>query len=187
MIDMILKGSFSWYQQEVISQLKKDLKCSVMETPKLLKIVLNMGLGEAKNNKNIIAEGINVMSLISGQKPISTLAKHSIAGFKLREDMPIGVKVTLRKKKMYDFLSRLINIAIPRIKDFHGLNRKNFDGNGNYSLGLVDIGIFPEFPYNHSSLLKGIGLVFVTNTTNDKHAQKLLEFMGMPFVASKKN
>lgn len=184
----MLKGSKEFYLKESIPKLREELNLkNLMEIPKLDKIILNMGLGEAKNNKNILTEGIQALTLIAGQKAVSTEAKKSIAGFKIREKMPIGGKVTLRGNKMYHFLTRLINVSFPRIKDFHGFSRKSFDGRGNYTLGIVDFKIFPETSYMHSSMLKGMSIVLVTNTNNNEKAETLLENLGFPFVKKKQS
>ena len=182
----MIKGSKEFYKSQVVSELKKQLNFkSVMQVPFLKKLVLNIGLGEAKNNKAVLTEGLKALGLIAGQKAIATKARKSIAGFKIKEKMPIGVKVTLSGNQMYEYLMRLIHVAIPRIKDFHGLNNRAFDGRGNYTLGIEDINIFPEVSYMHSKLLKGMSVVFVTSTNNDRESYSFLEKMGLPFKKRK--
>jgi large subunit ribosomal protein L5 len=179
----MLKGSKEYYLKTVVSKLMEDFKFrSIMEVPRLEKIVMNMGLGEAKNNKNILLEGVKALTLIAGQKAVSTLAKKSIAGFKIRDKMPIGAMVTLRGKRMYSFLTKFINVSLPRIKDFHGIKRKGFDSRGSFTLGIKDFKIFPETSNMHSSLLKGMSIVLVSSVNDDYKMEKLLEYLGFPFV-----
>ncbi len=178
----MITGSKEFYKTKVVEELKGTLKLkSVMQVPALKKIVLNMGLGEAKNNKAVITEGVKALSLIAGQKAVATKAKKSIAGFKIREKMPIGAMVTLSGNRMYEYLTRLIHVAIPRVKDFNGLKDKSFDGRGNYVLGIQDINIFPEVAYLHSKLLKGMSVVFVTSTSSNEESYSLLKTLGLPF------
>ena len=181
-LEKLLKGSREHYEKFVVPELKKKFSFkSVMSIPRLEKIVLNMGVGQAKISKTILAEGQKKLTLIGGQKAVLTKAKKSIAGFKIREDMLIGVKATLRKEKMYDFLIRLVHINIPRIKDFHGISRKAFDGRGNYSLGIKDSGVFVEVSHLHSVDVIGMSVQFVSSASNDDEAFALLESMGLCF------
>ncbi len=176
-----IKGSYGDYKQELMPVLKKELKLSsLMNVPRLQKMVLNMGLGEAKNNKSVLTENMNALASITGQKPIQCLAKHSEAGFKIREGMSIGAKVTLRRGRMYDFFMRLVHVAIPRVKDFHGIRLVGFDGKGNFTLGLRDVTVFPELAGKYSPLLGGVSIVFATSTHSDKFAYHLLKAMGLP-------
>ncbi len=154
---------------------------NIMEIPKIEKVVLNIGLGEAVQNPKIVENAANELSLIAGQKAVVTRAKKSIAGFKLREGMPIGCRVTLRSDKMYDFLSRLINIALPRVRDFRGISPKGFDGRGNYSLGVKEQIIFPEIDYDKIDKIRGLNITIVTSAQNDEAALSLLKMLGMPF------
>jgi large subunit ribosomal protein L5 len=152
-----------------------------MEVPKIEKVVLNMGLGEAVSNNKLVDSAVEELKLISGQKPVVTKAKKSIAAFKLRQGMPIGCMVTLRKEKMYDFLTRLINIALPRVKDFKGISGKSFDGSGNYTLGIREQIIFPEIVYDKIDKVKGLNISIVTTAKTDNEAKELLKMFGMPF------
>jgi large subunit ribosomal protein L5 len=154
---------------------------SVMQVPKVEKIVLNMGVGEAVQNSKLLDNAVEDMTVIAGQKPVITRAKKSIAGFKLREGMPIGVKVTLRGKRMYDFLDKLINISLPRVRDFRGISPKSFDGRGNYTLGIKEQLIFPEISYDKVDKVRGMDVVIVTTANTDEEALTLLSEMGMPF------
>lgn len=154
---------------------------NVMEIPRIEKVILNMGLGEAVQNPKIVEKAANELTLIAGQKAVVTRAKKSIAGFKLREGMPIGCRVTLRSDKMYDFLSRLINIALPRVRDFRGISPKCFDGRGNYSLGVKEHIIFPEIDYDKIDKIRGLNITIVTTTQENDAALSLLKLMGMPF------
>lgn len=155
---------------------------SVMEVPRVKKVVLNIGLGEALTNAKAIESASNDLSVISGQKPIVTKAKKSIAAFKLRKGVPIGVAVTLRGERMAHFLDRLLNVALPRIRDFRGVSRSSFDGRGNYSLGLREQIIFPEIDYNQIERIRGLQVTITTNAKNDAEAMRLLELLGMPFA-----
>lgn len=170
------------YQTTITEQLVKqfDYK-SVMEVPKILKITLNMGLGEAVADKKIVTNGMDDMARIAGQKPVATKSKKSIAAFKIREDWPIGCKVTLRKERMYDFLQRLITIAIPRIRDFRGFSKKAFDGRGNYTLGIREQIVFPEIEYDKIDAIRGLDVTITTNAKSDKEALALLVGFGFPF------
>ncbi len=169
------------YIKEIVPSMKEEYNLNVMQIPKIEKIVINMGLGKAVNDKGIINDAVKELALITGQQPVTTKAKKSIASFKLRQDMPIGVKVTLRGQKMYDFLDKLISISLPRIRDFRGLNANSFDQFGNYTFGVTEHIIFPEIEYDKVKLIKGLDITFVTSTTNNEHAYKLLLKLGMPF------
>jgi large subunit ribosomal protein L5 len=170
------------YKKEITPKLIKEFNYkNVMEVPKIEKIVLNMGVGEATQNIKILDAATEELTLIAGQKAIIRRAKKSVATFKLREGMPIGCMVTLRRAKMYDFLDKLVNIALPRVKDFRGVSPKAFDGRGNYSLGIREHLIFPELDYDKVEKVKGIGVNIVTTAKTDEEAKKLLEYMGMPF------
>ena len=170
------------YQKEINGTLQKELKISnVMAVPRLTKIVVNVGLGEALLDQKVLAKVADQLSVITGQKPSITRAKKSIATFKLRAGDKIGIKVTMRGKRMYEFLEKLIKIALPRVRDFRGVAKKNFDGSGNYSLGLREQIVFPEIEYNKIDKIRGLQLTFVTNAKNDAHAFSLLEKLGMPF------
>lgn len=151
------------------------------EVPKLEKIVLNMGLGEAVRNPKIVETAAQELGLIAGQKAVITRAKKPIANFKLRADLPIGCKVTLRREKMYDFMERLINIALPRVRDFRGISGKAFDGRGNYSLGITEHIIFPEIDYDKTDAIKGLNITVVTTAKTDEEGKAFLKLMGMPF------
>jgi large subunit ribosomal protein L5 len=161
--------------------MKKFEYKSVMQVPKVEKIVINMGVGEAVQNSKVLDNAVEDLTSISGQKPVITRAKKSIAGFKLREGMPIGVKVTLRGARMYDFLDKLINISLPRVRDFRGISPKSFDGRGNYTLGVKEQLIFPEISYDKIDKVRGMDVVIVTTANTDEEAFALLSEMGMPF------
>lgn len=170
------------YIQEIVPKLMKDFNYkSVMEVPKIEKIVLNMGLGEAIQNVKILDSAVDEIGLIAGQKAVITKAKKSIATFKLRQGMPIGAMVTLRKDRMYEFLDRLMNISLPRVRDFKGVPAKAFDGNGNYSLGIKEQLIFPEINYDKIDKIKGMNITIVTTAKTDEEGRALLKHMGMPF------
>lgn len=170
------------YNKEMVPQLMKDFNYrNVMEVPKLEKIVVNMGLGEAIQNVKILDSAVDEMAVITGQKPIITKAKKSIAGFKLRQGMPIGCAVTLRKDKMYEFLDRLVNVSLPRVRDFKGISGKAFDGKGNYSLGVKEQLIFPEINYDKIDKIKGLNITIVTTAKSDEEGKALLKLFGMPF------
>jgi large subunit ribosomal protein L5 len=174
-----------YYIKECIPQLIKQFGYkSIMEVPKLDKIVLNMGLGEAVQNPKIIDAAVLELSSISGQKAVVTRAKKSIAGFKLREGMPIGCCVTIRKDRMYDFLSKLIHIALPRVRDFRGIPTKSFDKRGNYALGIKEEIIFPEIDYDKIDKIKGLNIVIGTTAKTDEEGRFLLQVLGMPFRKS---
>jgi len=155
---------------------------SVMQVPKIEKVVINMGVGDAAGNAKLLDVAVDEMQTIAGQKPVITKAKKSIAGFKLREGMPIGVKVTLRGDRMYYFLDKLFNIALPRVRDFRGVSSKAFDGRGNYTLGLKEQLIFPEIEYDKVDKIRGMDIVIVTTAKTDEESRELLAQMGMPFV-----
>lgn len=170
------------YEEEIAPQLKEKFQFSnVNQIPKITKVVLNMGLGEAIQNIKILDSAVEELTAIAGQHPIVTKAKKSIAAFKLREGMPIGCMVTLRRKRMYDFLEKLINIALPRVRDFRGISAKAFDGAGNYSLGIKEHIIFPEVDYDKIDKIKGLNISIVTTAKNDEEGRELLALMGMPF------
>jgi large subunit ribosomal protein L5 len=154
---------------------------SVMEVPKLEKIVINMGVGDAVANAKALDNAVEELSQISGQKPVITRAKKSIAGFRLREGMPIGAKVTLRGERMYEFLDKLISVSLPRVRDFRGISKKSFDGRGNYTLGVKEQLIFPEIDYDKVSKVRGMDIVIVTTANTDEEARELLTSFGMPF------
>ena len=171
-----------FYKDTVVNQLVEQFGFkSVMEVPKLEKISLNMGLGEAIGDKKIIQHAVDDMTKIAGQKPVVNLARLSVAGFKVREGWPIGCKVTLRRDRMYDFLDRLVSIAIPRIRDFRGLKANAFDGRGNYSMGIQEQIIFPEINVDKIDKIRGMNITFVTNAKSDEEAFELLKSFGMPF------
>ena len=170
------------YRDEVIAQLMKEYQYSnPMEVPRLKKVVLNMGLGEAVSNAKLIESASSELGRIAGQKPVVTRAKKSIAGFKLREGMPIGAMVTLRQERMWDFADRLISFALPRTRDFKGVSPKAFDGRGNYTLGVREQIIFPEIDYDKVDKIKGLNITFVTTAKSDEQARALLGGLGMPF------
>ena len=172
----------SYYHKEVVPALMGnfDFK-NIMQAPQLKKIVLNMGLGEAIHNIKLIDSAVDDLKIISGQQPIVTRARKSIAAFKLRAGMPIGVCVTLRRKRMYDFLNKLVNIALPRVRDFRGVSPKAFDGHGNYSLGIKEHIIFPEVDYDKIDRIKGLNVSIVTTALTDNVGRELLKRLGMPF------
>ena len=170
------------YQNEIVdAMIKKFGYKNIMEVPKLDKIVINMGVGEAKENAKILEAAMKDLEIIAGQKPITTKAKNSIANFKIREGMPIGCKVTLRGEKMYEFLDRLVNLALPRVRDFRGVNPNAFDGRGNYALGIKEQLIFPEIEYDKVDKVRGMDIIFVTANT-DEEARELLTQFNMPFA-----
>lgn len=171
-----------FYEDQIVdSMMKKFSYKNKMEVPKIEKIVINMGLGEAKDNAKTIENALSDLAIISGQKPIVTKAKKSIAAFKLRAGMPIGCKVTLRGEKMYSFANRLINLALPRVRDFRGVNPNSFDGRGNYTLGVKEQLMFPEIQYDKIDKIRGMDIVFVTTANSDEEARELLTLFGMPF------
>ena len=170
------------YIKEVIPALMKkfDYK-STMQVPKLEKIVINIGLGDTKENPKELENAVNELALITGQKPVITKAKKSIAAFKLREGANVGCKVTLRSDKMYDFAYKLFNVALPRVRDFRGVSKNSFDGRGNYSMGIKEQLIFPEIEYDKIDKLRGMDIIFVTTAESDEEARELLTLLGMPF------
>ena len=171
------------YKNEIVdAMIKKFEYKNVMEVPKLDKIVVNMGVGEAKENAKLLDAAIKDMELITGQKAIKTRAKNSVANFKIREGMPIGCKVTLRGAKMYEFADRLINLALPRVRDFRGVNPNAFDGRGNYALGIKEQLIFPEVEYDKVDKVRGMDIIFVTTAKTDEEARELLKQFNMPFT-----
>ena len=170
------------YKSEVVPALMKKFNySSIMEVPKLEKIVINIGLGDIKDNPKALDNAINDLSLITGQKPVVTTAKKSIAAFKLREGVKVGCKVTLRSGKMYDFAYKLFNVALPRVRDFRGVSKNSFDGRGNYSMGLKEQLIFPEIEYDKVDKLRGMDISFITTAKTDEEAKELLTLLGMPF------
>ena len=171
-----------YYRKDVVQKLKDRFKYkSVMQVPRISKITLNMGLGEAMEDKKVIASAMAELEKIAGQKPVATLSRKSIAGFKLREGWPIGCKVTLRGTRMYEFLDRLISIALPRVRDFRGVSIKSFDGRGNYSLGFKEQIVFPEIEYDKVDALRGLDITITTSAATNKEAQALLEAFNFPF------
>jgi len=170
------------YEQEITPKLMDKFQYkNVMQVPKLDKVIINIGVGEAIQNPKALDAAINDLTIVSGQKPIVTKAKKSIAGFKLREGMPIGCKVTLRGERMYQFLDKLINIVLPRVRDFRGVSPQAFDGRGNYSLGIKEQTIFPEIEYDKIDKIRGMEVIIVTTAKSDEEARELLKSMGMPF------
>ena len=170
------------YKNEVVpSLIEKFNYKSVMEVPKVEKIVINMGVGDATSNAKNLEKAVEELTLISGQKPVVTTAKKSIAGFRLREGMPIGTKVTLRGERMYDFLDKLVTVSLPRVRDFRGISKKSFDGRGNYTLGVKEQLIFPEIDYDRVDKVRGMDIVIVTTANTDEEAKELLTQLGMPF------
>ena len=171
------------YVKEIMPAFQKEFGyTNVMAIPKLDKVIINIGLGEAVQNDKAVDAAVGDLTIISGQKPLVTRAKKSIAGFKLREGMPIGVKVTLRGDRMYEFVDRLFSVALPRVRDFHGVPSKSFDGRGNYSLGLKEQLIFPEIDYDKIDKIRGMQVVFTTTAKTDEEGRALLAQLGMPFA-----
>jgi large subunit ribosomal protein L5 len=170
------------YQDEIVPKLQKEFDYhSVMQVPRLTKIVLNMGVGEAVADKKILTNALDDMTRIAGQKPVSTISRKSIAGFKIRDGMPIGCKVTLRRERMYEFLQRLVMVAIPRIRDFRGFSIKAFDGRGNYSLGIKEQIVFAEIEYDKIDVIRGLDITIATTAKNNKEGIALLKAFGFPF------
>jgi large subunit ribosomal protein L5 len=170
------------YESDIkVAMIKKFGYKNVMQVPKLEKIVLNMGVGDARENVKVLESAVKDMTEISGQKPVITKAKKSVANFKLREGMPIGCKVTLRGERMYEFADRLINLALPRVRDFRGVSADSFDGRGNYALGIKEQIIFPEIEYDKVDKVRGMDVIFVTTARTDEEARELLRLFGMPF------
>ena len=171
------------YNNEIVDALTKKFEYkNVMEVPKLSKIVINMGVGEAKENAKVLDAAVSDLETITGQKPVLTKAKKSVANFKIREGMPIGCKVTLRGERMYEFLDRLVNLALPRVRDFRGVNPNAFDGRGNYALGIKEQLIFPEIEYDQVDKVRGMDVIFVTTAKTDEEARELLTQFNMPFA-----
>ncbi len=171
-----------FYDNEAVPQLTETFKyANTMQVPKLDKIVLNIGLGEAIHNIKLLDSAVEELKIISGQQPVVTRAKRSIAAFKLREGMPIGCTVTLRRNRMYDFCYKLVNIALPRVRDFRGLPPKAFDGSGNYTMGIKEHIIFPEIDYDKIDRIKGLNISIVTTAKSDEEGRELLRLLGMPF------
>ncbi len=172
----------NYYETEVVPKLLETFKYSnMMQVPKLDKVILNMGMGEAIHNIKLLDAAVDELTTISGQKPIITRAKKSIAAFKLRAGMPIGCMVTLRKNRMYDFVNKLVNVALPRVRDFRGISGTALDGNGNYTLGIKEHIIFPEIDYDKIDRIKGMNITIVTTANNDEEGKELLKLLGMPF------
>jgi len=170
------------YKNDVFPALREQFKYeNVMEIPKLEKVTINMGLGEAKENAKIMESAVEEISLITGQRPVVTKARKSIANFKVRQGMPVGAKVTLRGDNMYEFIDKLFNIALPRVRDFKGVSKNSFDGRGNYSMGIKEQLIFPEINYDKVDTIKGMNIVFTTTAKTDEEAAALLAGLGMPF------
>ena len=172
----------TFYKETVVPQLMEQLAFSnIMQVPKITKITLNMGVGEAVGDKKVMNRAVGDMTAIAGQKPIVTNARKSVASFKIRDGWPVGCKVTLRQERMYEFLDRLVNVAIPRIRDFRGLNRKSFDGRGNYSMGVKEQIMFPEIDYDQIDVIRGMDITITTTAKNDKEALALLQAFNFPF------
>lgn len=169
------------YNDTLRSQLQKQLGCNAMAVPKITKITLNMGLGDAVADKKIIQHAVDDMTKICGQKPVVTMSRKSVAGFKIRDGWPIGAKVTLRRERMYEFLERLVTVALPRIRDFRGINPKSFDGQGNYSFGVTEQIIFPEIDYDKIDKLRGMDITITTTARNDEEGRALLDAFQFPF------
>lgn len=175
------------YREQIVPSLKEKFEyTSVMQVPKVTKVVLNKGIGAAVADKKLVDIGVEELTTITGQKAVPTIAKNSISNFKLRDGMPIGAKVTLRGDKMYEFIDRLLNIALPRVRDFRGVKDKGFDGRGNYTLGVQEQIIFPEISIDKVSKISGMDITFVTTANTDEEAFELLKALGMPFASSKK-
>jgi len=172
----------TYYKDNVVPQLMEQLGFgNIMQVPKISKITLNMGVGEAVGDKKVMDRAVGDMTAIAGQKPIVTNARKSVASFKIRDGWPVGCKVTLRQERMYEFLDRLVNVAIPRIRDFRGLNRKSFDGRGNYSMGVKEQIMFPEIDYDQIDVIRGMDITITTTAKNDKEALALLQAFNFPF------
>ncbi|MDE7367247.1 MAG: 50S ribosomal protein L5 [Lachnospiraceae bacterium] len=170
------------FNEKIVDEMMKKFEYkNKLQVPKLEKIVINMGVGEAKDNAKLLEAAVKDLEIISGQKAVVTKAKKSVANFKLREGMPIGCKVTLRGEKMYEFADRLINLALPRVRDFRGINPNSFDGRGNYALGIKEQLIFPEIEYDKIDKVRGMDVIFVTTANTDEEARELLTLFGMPF------
>ena len=171
------------YASEIVPEMTKKFGYkNVMQVPKLDKVVVNMGVGEAKENAKLLESAMNDLAIITGQKPVQTIAKNSVANFKIREGMPIGCKVTLRGDRMYEFVDRLVNLALPRVRDVRGVNPNAFDGRGNYALGIREQLIFPEIEYDKVDKVRGMDIIFVTTAKTDEEARELLRLFNMPFA-----
>ncbi|MDM0946564.1 50S ribosomal protein L5 [Clostridium perfringens] len=171
------------YEKEVVpAMMEKFGYKNIMQVPKIEKVVINMGVGEAKDNTKVLESAVSDLQIIAGQKPVLTRAKKSVANFKIRENMALGCKVTLRKTNMYEFVDKLVSIALPRVRDFRGVSAKAFDGRGNYSLGIKEQLIFPEIEYDKVDKVRGMDIIFVTSANTDEEARELLRFLGMPFA-----
>ena len=171
------------YEKEVVPALMKKFNYkSVMQVPRLEKVVINIGLGDTKENPKSLENAVNDLTLITGQKPVITRAKKSIAGFRLREGMAIGAKVTLRGQRMYEFLDKLVSVSLPRVRDFHGVSKRAFDGRGNYTLGVREQLIFPEIDFDNVNKVRGLDIVIVTTANTDEESRELLTQLGMPFA-----
>jgi len=172
----------TYYKETVVPELQKQFKYkNIMEVPKITKVTLNMGVGEAATDKKVMERAVGDMTAISGQKPIVRLARKSVATFKIRDGWPVGCKVTLRRERMYEFLDRLVNVSIPRIRDFRGLNRKSFDGRGNFSMGVKEQIMFPEIDYDKIDTIRGMDITITTNAKTDDEARALLKAFNFPF------
>ena len=170
-------------KKEIVSAMMDKFQYkNIMEVPRLEKIIINMGVGEAKENQKVLESAVNDLTLIAGQKPVITKTKKAVANFKIRANMPIGCKVTLRRARMYEFADKLMSIALPRVRDFRGVSSKSFDGRGNYSLGIKEQLIFPEIEYDKVDKVRGMDIIFVTSAKTDEEARELLRFLGMPFA-----
>ncbi len=170
------------YKNEIVSELMKKFQYkSIMQVPKLEKVVINMGVSDVRENAKALESAMRDLQIITGQRPVATKAKKSIAGFKIREGMQIGCKVTLRSDKMYDFITKLFNVALPRVRDFKGLSPNSFDGRGNYTMGVKEQLIFPEIEYDKIDKIRGMDIIFVTTAQTDEEAKELLRLLGMPF------
>ncbi|MDU4130491.1 MAG: 50S ribosomal protein L5 [Clostridium perfringens] len=171
------------YEKEVVpAMMEKFGYKNIMQVPKIEKVVINIGVGEAKDNPKVLESAVSDLQIIAGQKPVLTRAKKSVANFKIRENMALGCKVTLRKTNMYEFVDKLVSIALPRVRDFRGVSAKAFDGRGNYSLGIKEQLIFPEIEYDKVDKVRGMDIIFVTSANTDEEARELLRFLGMPFA-----
>ena len=171
------------YEKEVVpAMMEKFGYKNIMQVTKIEKVVINMGVGEAKDNPKVLESAVSDLQIIAGQKPVLTRAKKSVANFKIRENMALGCKVTLRKTNMYEFVDKLVSIALPRVRDFRGVSAKEFDGRGNYSLGIKEQLIFPEIEYDKVDKVRGMDIIFVTSANTDEEARELLRFLGMPFA-----
>lgn len=171
----------TYYRETVVPALHKQLGCNVMAVPRISKITLNMGVGEAVSDRKVIERAVGDMTAISGQKPVITKSRLSIATFKIREDYPVGVKVTLRRERMWEFFERLVSISLPRIRDFRGLNPRGFDGRGNYNFGVTEQIIFPEIDYDKIDVLRGMNITITTTAKNDEEGHALLSAFNFPF------